>query len=660
MFLEQADFCWPVDVNYLINSRGKQQKTPLLCNDNGILERMETLFMVPISMPSHTQGAATLVFMPTRGGFDMCQLDFTIGTGSVRQSGDATCFTTAQDFISSTGMPTVVGGRQGGTIGNFGSDGLQRAAVLRNNVVSRVSRTVSQNTESWIIASASPLLVFIGNDPAVRISWLSQSRIVVVGNQASGTRHTSQIATMQVEVQMACDRYSCLGCPPGRLLTLCYIAQQCTIEKCIGTAVNQKKPLCNVGASLQKAIEVQIAASLGVWITFVESYGTVLDLSFDIGESKRLSIESIDDSFHGQVCAWKDLAGTSSSIFTSMIGAILISKNNAGATVGSNQWDQGGNDVSDRLNAKVVMATNGVNAFLYQLLLGPLFILMGSQKAYVCGGNSIMALTRSNGFSITLGRSDLQAASDQVAGKCLTSYTAACVDNMQEAGSNQCVASVANSILSQGQQLVSSVFNAVYLDPVMHAADAVLSYVGGVISGLQDMAQVLDAEHCRVPDYYIYKSVTCACNDSAVQIQAVNQTQGLNEFAHWCTGTLSMVSSFGRQVFIYNKYSFAELKRIIQAGRVDGEPSRVDNYLKCLSNTNASAYNTNRCASLKPVLPDITIQGASPLAVLQRCKDNYQQGRWDPGAWLLYDKQHTSRIHIIGKPVYKICANLEN
>ena len=182
----------------------------------------------------------------------------------------------------------------------------------------------------------------------------------------------------------------------------------------------------------------------------------------------------------------------------------------------------------------------------------------------------------------------------------------------------------------------------------MHGADAVLSYVGGILSGLQDMAQVLDSEHCHVPDYYIYKSVTCACNDSAVQIPLLNQTQGLAEFAHWCTGTLSMVSSFGREVFIYNKYSFAELKRLLQAGRVDGQPSRIDNYLKCLSNTDAQAYKWDRCSRLKPVVDDITNQGVSPIAVLQRCKANYQQGRWDPGAWLLYDQQRTSGIHIKG------------
>ena len=103
--------------------------------------------------------------------------------------------------------------------------------------------------------------------------------------------------------------------------------------------MNQKKPLCNVGASLQKAVEVQIAASLGVWVTFVESYGTILDLSFDTGNAKRLRIESIDDSFYGQVCAWKDLAGTSSSIFTSMIGAIVMSTNPSQVNI--NQRDQG-------------------------------------------------------------------------------------------------------------------------------------------------------------------------------------------------------------------------------------------------------------------------------------------------------------------------------
>lgn len=252
-------------------------------------------------MPSHSQSAASIVFIPTRPGYDLCQMDFTLGTGTVRQSGDSTCFSIGNDFISSTGMPPSVPGRQGGVVGNFGSDQLQRQAVLRNNIVSRVSRTVSQNTESITLNAASPLLVFIGNDPASRISWLSQSRIVVVGTQASASRHVSQLARMEVTVELACDRYSCLGCPPGKLLALCYIAQQCTIEKCIGTTVNQKKPLCNVGASLQKAVEVQIAASLSVWVTFVEAYGTILDLSFDTGEAKRLRIESIDDSFYGQV-----------------------------------------------------------------------------------------------------------------------------------------------------------------------------------------------------------------------------------------------------------------------------------------------------------------------------------------------------------------------
>ena len=194
----QADFCWPIDVNYLISSRGKQRAKPSRCSNNVILERMETLFMVPISMPSHSQSVATIVFMPTRDGYNLCQMDFTLGTGAVRQSGVEACFSLGNDFISSTGMPSAVGGRQGGVIGNFGSDQLQRAAVLRNNVVSRISRTVSQNTESFVVSSVSPLLIFVGNDPSARVSWLSQSRIVVVGSKASGTRHVSHIAKMEV------------------------------------------------------------------------------------------------------------------------------------------------------------------------------------------------------------------------------------------------------------------------------------------------------------------------------------------------------------------------------------------------------------------------------------------------------------------------------
>lgn len=67
-----------------------------------------------------------------------------------------------------------------------------------------------------------------------------------------------------MQLLQSCDLHSCSGCPPGALQNLCYAAQRCTIEKCVGTVVNQRKPLCNMGAMFKTQAESGIAAMQGL------------------------------------------------------------------------------------------------------------------------------------------------------------------------------------------------------------------------------------------------------------------------------------------------------------------------------------------------------------------------------------------------------------
>jgi hypothetical protein len=234
---------------------------------------------------------------------DLCvvQLDF-YSAVNVRLAGEPECYSTSPGFTTGTGVASHAILRNTAAFGSGGtSDNGKRELVLIDNVVTRARRVTSQNSLGPGPSENQPLRMFAANDRASSVAWLSQSRISVSGTVASAVLAGSVEAEMIVATLLSCDRYSCQGCPAGRIMSLCYSAQQCTIEKCIGTPVNQRKPLCNVGATLQKTMEGLLGAMFGVWIVFTETYANILDLSFDTDEAKELRIESLDDAFFGEV-----------------------------------------------------------------------------------------------------------------------------------------------------------------------------------------------------------------------------------------------------------------------------------------------------------------------------------------------------------------------
>lgn len=101
-----------------------------------------------------------------------------------------------------------------------------------------------------------------------------------------------------------CDRISCLGCQSMKLQALCYAAQQCSLTQCIGTIVNQNRPLCNIGLMAKSYAESTLSMMLGAWLIFTESYGKILDAAL-VGPSAEVNLEWVDDAFFGYICTAK-------------------------------------------------------------------------------------------------------------------------------------------------------------------------------------------------------------------------------------------------------------------------------------------------------------------------------------------------------------------
>ena len=91
----------------------------------------------------------------------------------------------------------------------------------------------------------------------------------------------------------------------------------------------------------------------------------------------------------------------------------------------------------------------------------------------------------------------------------MASAATRCADNFAEYGSEQCIAAAGGGLLSRAQRAGAGLAAAVLIEPLMHMLDAGFSYLEGVITGLQDFVQVVDAEHCSVPNYYLDQVWLC-------------------------------------------------------------------------------------------------------------------------------------------------------
>ena len=76
----------------------------------------------------------------------------------------------------------------------------------------------------------------------------------------------------------------------------------------------------------------------------------------------------------------------------------------------------------DAFTASVTMILNGVNAFMYQAALFPLYVLIATQKTVVCTANDIFGIFDATGFTVRVGKPELQRASDVASGVCLTAF----------------------------------------------------------------------------------------------------------------------------------------------------------------------------------------------------------------------------------------------
>lgn len=475
-------------------------------------------------------------------------------------------------------------------------------------------------------------------------SWLTQLRISGV----SAGAYSSQRVYVAANVTRSCDISSCVGCPDGEVQSLCDAMQQCAVVNCIGTRVNMRRPLCQVGQTVADYARQNLAILDGTWSIFVEIYLTLMELSLQKGVT-GITLSFPDDRFFGYVCSMKDNNVHMISVVTSTLNSVISFGHSAMLYL-----EGGAHEIDSNFNALTAMPIVAFTGFLNQVFMGPLYALIVAQKLMMCKVNGVLAIFDASGFSMRIGNAAMQNASDSLVGQCLTQNFVVKHANPVDSSNLESVVQVVNQVSQAAAMAAFSqlTFQGITLEPLMHTIDASLSYYMGILYSMADMLQSLDLSHCKLPDYFLNETVFCACGDTPFSIPPARRREGLKELGLWCTGTLSMIDASNRPFVIYNPFTYQELQDMARG---------ADEYLACMS---SKAYRVGDsdadCHSLRPTTPQLQAQGVSVLSVLTACKRNYLNGQWDQGAHILFNQTlFDASVHGIKRPdISKITGSL--
>jgi len=309
--------------------------------------------------------------------------------------------------------------------------------------------------------------------------WLMMAKVAldssgaVVGSSAAGMP-----VQLRVDVVRKCSLDNCIGCHDLGLQRLCYAAAQCQIARCIGTMVHQRRPLCSIGMNLGAVVQNLLSLTEGAWLIVSETMAGVLALSG--GVEPPSSITWPDQAFFGYVCSAKDVTATGISIITSSINGVVQSVGEI-PVVQANQPS-----ISNNAFILFSMTMAATTNLLNQIALMPLYAMMATQKTFVCTANSILAVAGGDQMSITLGDAEIQEIGAKGTGKCLSQFFAESTQGEGTGADNK------GSLVTGAVHQLVSAFNTMRLEILVHPIDASLTWMQGVISGLQDVVQTID------------------------------------------------------------------------------------------------------------------------------------------------------------------------
>jgi hypothetical protein len=530
---------------------------------------------------------------------------------------------------------------------------LSRVLYLESRILRDLRLLVSGEVENTEGLSGATVMIEIptANARDVRGGWLHILNLQVSESVVSGMMHQGLRTSTTAHILKECSVHNCGACARREggsidedlfsLEILCYAAQQCGIERCAGTLVNMRKPLCNLGKVLTSEMHGMRVLLKGVWNLITDKIIMTVELTHQRRE--EYTVRWPDVALRQHTCTTKDTIVSMAATITSVLGARSHVMHDV-----SVQNPHKGTLVDARMHARQIMILTATTNFITSVLLLNVYHTIVAQKFISCTSSGFSSsLTQIIDTASTRGQPELtinfggvmqQAAERSNIAVCLSEEVrqsledaGADIEDMKERKSgtqkgraNKITRLISDSISSLVDEALST-----WVALSTNVADVYIAWAFGMIKGMMDVAQTIDWERCKLPD--IDNSLEmlgkCACGDEAYSIPAKSKLMDISNQAFWCSGLLMLNNGDGSDLLVWNPFSYSSLLNM-RTG--DGEVSYgYNDYVECLQKQWPS-----ECEIKKPKHPDFVNQGVDLMQVIGRCRDNYQQKRWDEASTL--------------------------
>lgn len=283
--------------------------------------------------------------------------------------------------------------------------------------------------------------------------------------------------------------------------------------------------------------------------------------------------------------------------------------------------------VGPTLDAESTLQMSSLGQLIYQLYLAGPYILIAAERSLMCIVRMLVE-DPSAGLGFRVSFQDVAGRE----GSCLAGH----YERSAKEGSDE---QRLDTALVQGGAVVAGVMKAGSVSgfAILSATqiiDAAMSWLSGVVTGVQDMIYTFDTANCRMPNYRVKDTLRCPCGDEGFRIDPARRAEGPADGAFWCAGTLLLTRYDGTQGVVFNPFSLDQI-----SAKLHRDPRRTPElYLACLSNTT----DPGECDSKLPRIREFEAAGVPSMSVWSRCKANYAAKQWDIGATLLFNESIVS------------------
>ena len=500
-------------------------------------------------------------------------------------------------------------------------------------------------------------------------TWLQNVRIALPKDAAGTVAVSTSFATsQQVQLVVNCSVSSCVGCQgsgprEADIQHKCFAAASCAIGRCVGSTVNMNRPLCQIGAMVAAQADEYRMLLVAFWTFFANNVIFVVELSGNRRQKYEIAWPSEIKQMYS--CQMKDNIIQFWSLFGAMI-VNVITTGTRNKRTGAQTYAGTTMQVSSeaRTQAMTTISTTAWVELMVQINMAVVYAPIVTWKIMQCKLDSAFGVLSSGAdATFKLGSAEFDKADEAAVGVCLGEKMKQALADVSDANTNAALKSDISRLISN----LASMITGQMLGNYAFLYDAFFAWAGGVCTGLMNVVQVMDWARCKLPVVDNAVVSSCVCGDKPARIPNAQRQAKQTTDSLWCYGPLMLSDVEGNDQLIWNPYSLHEL---LQLG---GEGQDLQEYLDCISMNrcnfqslipasvgsieeyiaciNSNALREPSCArfakytacvdekvdcnALKPTTAVFEAQGVEIVQVITRCRNNYQQKRWDQAAPLL-------------------------